>query len=159
MLDSSDIKALIKVVALAISGDTQKADEITEWAYSSQEKPNRASPQKKEDKSEAVMRVYEAYPANTTRPEGNKVTLRTSKDKEKIKRLLKTKTEEELTDAIKRYVAETNPQYLKMFGTFLNNMPDYQDAGTIPEEPSENAIFQSPEMTKYMEERRKYYNE
>lgn len=77
--------------------------------------------------SESVERVYALYPSSTIRPEGNTVTLKSaSVNKKMIERLLKTDyTEEQLSYAINRYVSETNPKYLKVFSTFLNQVPDY----------------------------------
>ena len=72
--------------------------------------------------------LYSLYPASTTRPDGNKVSLRSSKDKERLVRVLGHHTKEELEYTIKRYLSETNPAYYKMFQTFLNNLPDYADA-------------------------------
>lgn len=77
--------------------------------------------------SESVERVYALYPSSTIRPEGNTVTLKSAAvNKKMIERLLKTDyTEEQLSYAINRYVSETNPKYLKVFSTFLNQVPDY----------------------------------
>lgn len=73
----------------------------------------------------AVERLYNLYPASVLRADGNKVSLRSGKDKEKIKRLLATHSEEELTKTIKQYLSENHGAYTKMFATFLNNLPDY----------------------------------
>lgn len=75
---------------------------------------------------EIVDRLYAIYPATAKRPEGNRVALRSAKDKDKLARLLANgHTEEQIEATIRRYVADTNPPYLKMFSTFLNNLPDY----------------------------------
>ncbi len=88
---------------------------------------------KKEGKNiyaEAVDRIYNLYPAMTTRADGTKSSLRTAKkDKDKIERLLSSGeyTEESLSYAIHRYLSETKPEYLKQLQTFLNQIPDYSD--------------------------------
>lgn len=88
---------------------------------------------KKEGKNiyaEAVDRIYNLYPAMTTRADGTKSSLRTAKkDKDKIERLLSSGeyTEESLSYAIRRYLSETKPEYLKQLQTFLNQIPDYSD--------------------------------
>lgn len=94
---------------------------------------------KKENKpsfSEAVERIYALYPSQTTRPEGNNVSLKSAKkDKEKIRRMLSSGefTEESLSYAITRYTSEQKREYLKIFNTFLNQVPDYStpEQGTL----------------------------
>ena len=78
--------------------------------------------------AEAVDRIYSLYPSSTKRPDGNTVALKSSKkNKAKIERMLSSGeyTEESLAYAIKKYLSETKPEYLKMFETFLNQVPDY----------------------------------
>lgn len=107
--------------------------------YAAQEKPKPAKPSApaKPSVKDAVERIYALYPASTTRPDGNKVALRSAqKDKPKIERMLTVGgfTEEGLANAIKRYVEGANPTYLKMFQTFLNQVPDYK--GVESSQPS-----------------------
>lgn len=76
---------------------------------------------------ESVDTLYKLYPSKCLvagRPTG-----KTRKNKDKIKRLLKDYTEEELEYIIKRYKKECveNKVYMKNFSTFLNNLPDYED--------------------------------
>lgn len=90
---------------------------------------------------EAVERIYALYPGKAKRPEGNEVALKTaSKDKDKIKRMLESGeyTEESLSNAIKRYIKEANPAYLKLLQTFLNQVPDYGEA--------DSQLFSSPQV-------------
>lgn len=80
--------------------------------------------------AESVERIYAMYPSSTKRPDGNTASLRTAqKDKDKIERLLSSGryTEESLSYAIRRYLSETKPEYLKQFQTFLNQIPDYSN--------------------------------
>lgn len=77
------------------------------------------------EKTEAANRLYALYP--TKCPVSGRATGKSSKDKEKLARLLKDHTEQELSETIKRYVKECTEQqsYIKNFSTFLNNLPDY----------------------------------
>lgn len=80
--------------------------------------------------SDSVERIYALYPSSTKRPDGNTASLRTAqKDKDKIDRLLSSGryTEESLSYAIRRYLSEAKPEYLKQFQTFLNQIPDYSE--------------------------------
>ena len=77
------------------------------------------------ESAEAVERIYKLYPSSVVRNDGNRVSLRSTKDKDKIQRLLKSRSEEELTSIIKQYLGENPGAYTKMFSTFLNNLPDY----------------------------------
>lgn len=88
------------------------------------------------DKRGAADRLYAMYPASVVRADGNRVSLRSGKDKDKLIRLLSTHSEEELSNIIKRYLAENPGAYTKMFSTFLNNLPDYSDDGTVVEQPT-----------------------
>lgn len=95
---------------------------------------------KESELREIAARLYELYPASTIRKDGGKSSLRCRKQNvEKIVSLLRSKTytEEYMENAIKQYVSETNPEYLKMFSTFLNSVPDYS-SGTLINPPKEN---------------------
>lgn len=75
---------------------------------------------------QASERIYALYPSSVIRSEGNRSSLKSSKDKEKIVRMLSSGiTEERLTYVIKRYLDENHGPYTKMFATLLNNLPDY----------------------------------
>lgn len=106
---------------------------------------------------EIIDRVYKAYP--TKCPVAGRPTGKSSKDKEKIKRLLKLKTEEELISIIKRYVKECTESnvYLKNFSTFLNNLPDYtEEQDDTPLFESDNAVKRSQEIIRrFMEQNEK----
>ena len=85
-------------------------------------------------RKDVADRLYSLYPASTVRKDGNRVSLKSSSDKDKLNRLLQSHSEEELEYTIKRYVQENNGPYLKMFSTFLNNLPDY----SYQEQPKED---------------------
>ena len=118
---------------------------------------------------EAVERIYALYPSTTKRTDGTNPSLRTArKDKDKISRLLSSGeyTESSLSEAIRRYVSETKPEYLKQFQSFLNNIPDYsqqkpQDASGDGQAPAtltkEQDIWMAAHPTK--EEIKKWFEE
>lgn len=74
---------------------------------------------------EDVDAVYSSYP---TRCVVNGRNLgKSSSDRGKIARLLKDKTRDQLVRTIQRYVddCKRDKVYMKNFGTFLNNLPEY----------------------------------
>ena len=158
MIEKNDIKALIRTIALAVTNDPSEAEKVVEWAYKGQEKAKRARPVKKEDEidMEAVERIYAIYPSSVFRPEGNKATLKSTKDKEKIARLLKVWGEQRLTNTINKYIAEVNPPYTKMLSTFLNNIPDYGVEQNKPAIKTEDGnFFDNPELAAIYKARHK----
>lgn len=80
---------------------------------------------------DAIERVYKQYP--TRCPIRGASTGKCAKNKIQIRNLLKKHTESELIYIIDRYVREcTDGQcYLKNFGTFLNQLPDYGEEAQI----------------------------
>lgn len=86
------------------------------------------------EKKEIADRLYALYP--TKCPVSGRATGKSSKDKEKLVRLLKEHTEQELADIIRRYIKECTEQqsYVKNFSTFLNNLPDYTAAPEAPQQ-------------------------
>ena len=81
-----------------------------------------------ENENENIIEIYKTYPSNClvkkTRSLG-----KCEKNKEQIKKLLQTKSKDEIINIIETYkkncvLSET---YMKNFGTFLNNMPDYSE--------------------------------
>jgi hypothetical protein len=86
-----------------------------------------------------VDSVYFAYPSQC--PIRNSSNGKTSKNKEKIRSLLKNTMADHLINVIKRYEAEcrATKTYMKNFATFLNNLPDYSE---VPEEkPKEKKSY------------------
>lgn len=72
--------------------------------------------------NEFVDRMYDLYPARC--PKRNASTGKSHKDKERIKRLLKIYTQEEIEQVIKDEVDNNySINYMKNFSTFLNNFP------------------------------------
>lgn len=73
----------------------------------------------------AVNRIYSRYPGSTDRGErGTCSTGKCAKDKDRIRKLLKTHSPEQLENAIKKYIEDTGGRFMKNFSTFLNNIPE-----------------------------------
>lgn len=78
---------------------------------------------KKEDENEFVERMYKLYP--TQCPCRNVSLGKCSKDKDRIKKLLKTYSMEQIESVIKNEVkTKYGKTYMQNFSTFLNNFPD-----------------------------------
>ena len=72
--------------------------------------------------NEFVDRMYDLYPSRC--PKRNSSTGKSHKDKDRIKRLLKIYTQEEIEQVIKDEVDNNySINYMKNFSTFLNNFP------------------------------------
>lgn len=72
--------------------------------------------------------MYSLYP--TRCPKRNTTLGKSRKDKVKIKRLLKTYTQEEIERVIRHEVdSNYGVNYMKNFSTFLNNFPDPNEVG------------------------------
>lgn len=82
--------------------------------------------------------IYKLYP--TKCPNRNTSTGKCTKDKEKIKRLIRDKGYDNVVVATNNYVKECIRQrsYLKNFSTFLNNFPDIEQT---PTEESHDEYF------------------
>lgn len=78
---------------------------------------------------EFVDKMYALYP--TKCPKRNTSLGKSRKDKVKIKRLLKTYSQEEIERVIRREVdSNYGVNYMKNFSTFLNNFPDPNEGYT-----------------------------
>lgn len=76
-----------------------------------------------DDVNDFVDKMYSIYPA--TCPKRNTSTGKSRKDKERIKRLLKTYTREQIEQVIRAEVDNNyGVNYMKNFSTFLNNFPE-----------------------------------
>lgn len=129
MIEKSDILALVRIIALAASGESGDAEKMVAWAYQQEpkeEKKKRTTPAEKVS-SESIERLYSYYP--TKCPVSGRSTGKSSKDKRRIEVLLRTRTEGDLEHAIKTYVSDCigTRTYIKNFATFLNNVPDYSE--------------------------------
>lgn len=77
-----------------------------------------------------IDRLYKLYPTKTLRDGIEVSTGKCSKDKVRLRNLLKKKSAEEIEAGITNYVAEKGGRYLKNFATFLNNFPEREDIET-----------------------------
>lgn len=76
-----------------------------------------------EDTSEFVERIYAIYPSKC--PMRGTSLGKCKKDKERIKKLLKDYTEEQIEYIVKKEVEDKyGKNYMQNFSTFLNNFPD-----------------------------------
>lgn len=81
------------------------------------------------DVNEFVDKMYALYP--TKCPKRNTSLGKSRKDKVKIKRLLKTYSQEEIERVIRHEVdSNYGINYMKNFSTFLNNFPDPNEGYT-----------------------------
>lgn len=122
------------------SADTNKDADKDGIKNNKEGKENKEGKKNKSIYAESVERIYSLYPSYTVRPEGNSVSLKSAqKDKNKIRRLLESGkyTEESITYTINRYVSESKREYLKVFQSFLNQMPDYSEQPSVFEQPKE----------------------
>lgn len=72
-----------------------------------------------------VDKMYDLYPSKC--PKRNTSTGKSRKDKDRIKRLLKTYTREQIEQVIRAEVDNNyGVNYMKNFSTFLNNFPEPQ---------------------------------
>ena len=85
-----------------------------------------------------VLAIYAAYPARDPSNQ-NRSLCKCSKDKQRIRLLLRMYTKEELLQAIESEIKENidTGKWLKNFSTFLNNLPDIHD-----DEPTQESIYQ-----------------
>ena len=90
-----------------------------------------------EDTSEFVERIYKMYP--TTCPMRGTSLGKCKKDKERIKKLLKDYTEEQIEYIVKKEVEDKyGKAYMQNFSTFLNNFPDPSFIEVATPQPKEN---------------------
>ena len=100
---------------------------------------------------DAVDRLYKLYPAKC--PISGRSTGKSAKDKEKLTRLLRKKTEDELAGTIKHYIDDCTKSrtYFKNFSTFLNNLPDYGDEAPRPDQEPSSASARQLTVKEMME--------
>ena len=154
------LRIIARLLAILIGGDADKTlAEAEGWA-------ERTTPAKSdEETNEAVERLYKMYPTKDS--ERGQSTGKCSKDKARLRTLLKTKTEEQIAYTIRRYLQESaaNRSYIKNFSTFLNNMPEYDNVEEeAPAQPqplpqiAQRAIQQPDGMDDYIRERQSFYD-
>lgn len=86
--------------------------------------PNNNGNNENNDNKEIIEYIYSLYPSKC--PFKNKSLGKCSKDKTKIKSLLKTHTPKEIENKIQFYIKDCNSSntWYKNFGTLLNNLPE-----------------------------------
>lgn len=86
---------------------------------------------KNKDIDNFVNEIYDLYPKKC--PVRGVSTGKCSKDKEKIKKLLKIYTQDEIYSVVKSEVnTKLGKTMIKNFGTFLNNFPDPKELNIVP---------------------------
>lgn len=104
-------------------------------------KVNKCKPDVSEE-DEFVERMYSLYPSRC--PKRNASLGKTKKDKDRIRKLLKCYSMEEIERVFKNEIEEKyEKQYMQNFSTFLNNFPDPNTLGNgnlfgvlVTEEPN-----------------------
>jgi hypothetical protein len=92
------------------------------YGHNSQPIPETHKEESNNNINDFVDRMYEIYPARC--PKRNASTGKSHKDKERIKRLLKLYSEEQIEQVIRSEVENNyGINYMKNFSTFLNNFP------------------------------------
>ena len=86
---------------------------------------------KTKEESKEIEYIYNLYPSRCDTRKTS--TGKTKKNKEQIKKILKDHSKEHLESTIKKYIEESKQakSYIKNFGTFLNNLPDYEEIEEI----------------------------
>lgn len=117
----SSLKQLKTVSTFAVPVD--KVIDITETTILVEDGTVAVTTTSKEDFSEFIEEMYRLYPAKC--PKRNSSLGKSHKDKDRIKRLLKTYTKEEIEQVIRAEVDNNyGVNYMKNFSTFLNNFPE-----------------------------------
>jgi hypothetical protein len=116
-------KALDKALSMHASKHTSKQSQSTVQSIDSIIKQTN----KQTNKQETIDEIYMAYPSKC--PIQKRSTGKCSKDKERIEKLLNSKTKEEILKTIELYIQDcikTNT-FVKNYSTFLNNPPDLSE--------------------------------
>lgn len=91
------------------------------------------SASKGDDIENFVERMYKLYPSKC--PMRNIYLGKTNKDKDRIRKLLKTYSEEEIEKVIRKEIEEKyGKHYMQNFSTFLNNFPDPNSLFSEPQQ-------------------------
>jgi hypothetical protein len=118
----------IKVVKYSEYQDTTN-ETPNERPRSDQQTPSNNNDKKEKNEKEIIQEIYKLYPS--TCPVKGNSNSKGSKDKDKIKRILKNKEEtvESLKAKIERYTKDckNSNTFMKNFSSFLNNLPDYSE--------------------------------
>lgn len=124
---SKNVKARNKALDKALIKHGTKQGESTQQSTVSINKQ-----ETKNNKQETINNIYKHYPSKC-KNRGTS-TGKSSKDKEKIAKLLKTHSEEHLIACIDFAIKEGQKGMLKNFSTFLNNLPDLDEVNQDQEQ-------------------------
>lgn len=93
------------------------------------EEQRESKKEENDDVNKFVDEMYEIYP--TKCPKRNSSLGKSRKDKDRIRKLLKTYSKEEIEQVIRNEVdSNYGVNYMKNFSTFLNNFPEPNDEST-----------------------------
>ena len=106
---------------------SKQTDSITD----NKEKEDNKLSSKKNEEDDFVERMYKMYP--TKCPKRGASLGKSQKDKERIRKLLKTYTMEDIEHVFKREIDEKyDKHYMQNLSTFLNNFPDpHSEQGSL----------------------------
>ena len=111
---------------------------VTMWMAKANElwpRTNERGERVQEIPQESIDEVYRAYPTHDPNNNDRRIA-KSSKDKDKIRRLLENgHTKEELLDLIQK--TKEDGRWLKDLSTWLNNLPDFTDTETKPKPKEE----------------------
>ena len=144
--DESQADSTQNGIPLDILRDNQIAtmEEYKEGKKKEVKKEKKSSNEDKEKILASVNKIYSLYPSKC--PVSGRATGKCSKDKEKIAKLLREHSEDELSSIIQRYVSEctASRSYIKNFSTLLNNLPDYAEIPAAEHPKPEGPVFSDP---------------
>lgn len=139
------VRFLLAKIAAALNNVT--VDEVLTEAEAyavANAKPKREKDEAAEAELDAAVEYcYSLYPTKTIRGDKEVSTGKCAADKKKLRKLVKERGLEDVSETIQNYVAECGGRYLKNFSTFLNNFPERP---TTP-------IFQNTESSLYQDVR------
>lgn len=108
-----------------LSGSAKIAPNNTNSNNKDKHKDNISIVASQETEDEFAERIYALYP--TKCPQRNTTLGKSYKDKERIKKLLKIYSKEDIEKVVKKEIEEKYGKcYMSNFSTFLNNFPDPQ---------------------------------
>ena len=100
----------------------EKRDIIEKENIIKKEKSKKESSKEKSEDEVFVDKIYKEYP--TKCPLNNRSTNKSYKDKERIRRLMKIYSKEDIRKVVNAEKEKVGKFYLRNFSTFLNNFPD-----------------------------------
>lgn len=120
---------LMRSLEQLIWANSQPSALMFKLESSTAEEQREAKKEENEDINKFVDEMYEIYP--TKCPKRNSSLGKSRKDKDRIRKLLKTYSKEEIEQVIRNEVdSNYGVNYMKNFSTFLNNFPEPNDEST-----------------------------